>query len=315
MFNSAHEKCAFSFLISHRPALTVSSPLRRFDVPAVLSPDLTLNETAWESAAPLLLTPYFALSYAFSFAALTSVITHVALFHGPEIRRALWSRGKGESEEEEDIHNRLMRSYEPVPRSWFVSIIAVNLAASVVLVTFAPLQVPPSPSVLPSAALDLTSTSPDANLGPFPLPPPRRHLPRPDRHRLGYQRHNNRIERRVRVPHWRAPSWRAGWQHLLQMFGLHDDVSRAGRGALSEVEKADSVAEWRRSQALDLTSDLKCAVQPASHLLYFHAESSVPPCVRLALYLKIPCVRFAPLRLLTRQPEPPPRRSSAATRR
>jgi hypothetical protein len=113
----------------------------RFDVAAVLAPDLTLNETAWESASPLLLTPYFALSYAFSFAALTSVITHVALFHGPEIRRALWSSTRAEREGDDDIHNRLMRSYEPVPKSWFVGIIAVNLVASALLVTFAPLQV------------------------------------------------------------------------------------------------------------------------------------------------------------------------------
>lgn len=128
----------------------------RFDVAAILAPDLTLNETAWEGAAPLLLTPYFALSYALSFAALTSVITHVALFHGPEIRRALWSRKRVEDDEDEDIHNQLMRSYEPVPKSWFVGMITVNLAAMALLVTFAPLQVRAFIAVHSFAASHLT---------------------------------------------------------------------------------------------------------------------------------------------------------------
>lgn len=110
----------------------------RFDVMAVLAPDLTLNETAWETSGPLLLTPYFAITYTFSFAALTSVITHVALFHGDDIKKALWSK-KGV--EEEDVHNRLMRAYEDVPKRWYWGMILVNFAASALLVLFAPLQV------------------------------------------------------------------------------------------------------------------------------------------------------------------------------
>lgn len=58
----------------------------RFDVTSILNPDLSLNETAWEQARPMLLTPYFALSYALSFAALSSILVHVYLWHREEIK-------------------------------------------------------------------------------------------------------------------------------------------------------------------------------------------------------------------------------------
>jgi hypothetical protein len=58
----------------------------RFDVTSILNADLSLNDTAWEQARPLLLTPFFALSYALSFAALSSILVHVYLWHWDEIR-------------------------------------------------------------------------------------------------------------------------------------------------------------------------------------------------------------------------------------
>lgn len=58
----------------------------RFDVTSILNPDLSLNDTAWEQARPLLLTPFFALSYALSFAALSSILVHVYLWHWDEIK-------------------------------------------------------------------------------------------------------------------------------------------------------------------------------------------------------------------------------------
>ncbi|EKD00847.1 hypothetical protein A1Q2_04857 [Trichosporon asahii var. asahii CBS 8904] len=43
----------------------------KFDVPAVLSPDLSLDDAKWETAQPILLTPYFAITYGLAFAAQT----------------------------------------------------------------------------------------------------------------------------------------------------------------------------------------------------------------------------------------------------
>lgn len=58
----------------------------RFDVTSILNADLSLNEEAWEQSRPMLLTPYFALSYALSFAALSSILVHVYLWHMDEIK-------------------------------------------------------------------------------------------------------------------------------------------------------------------------------------------------------------------------------------
>jgi hypothetical protein len=58
----------------------------RFDVTSILNADLSLNEEAWEQSRPMLLTPYFALSYALSFAALSSILVHVYLWHRGEIK-------------------------------------------------------------------------------------------------------------------------------------------------------------------------------------------------------------------------------------
>lgn len=60
--------------------------ISRFDVTSVLNADLSLNEEAWETAGPMLLTPYFGISYALSFGALSSILVHVYLWHWEEIK-------------------------------------------------------------------------------------------------------------------------------------------------------------------------------------------------------------------------------------
>ena len=77
---------------AYTPLLSKSEPLGpqstdiRFDVTTILNADLSLNEEAWQQARPMLLTPYFALSYALSFAALSSILVHVYLWHWEEIK-------------------------------------------------------------------------------------------------------------------------------------------------------------------------------------------------------------------------------------
>ncbi|ORY28793.1 OPT oligopeptide transporter protein-domain-containing protein [Naematelia encephala] len=114
-----------------------NSTYQKFDVTAILNPDLSLNDEAWEQIGPLLLTPYFAISYALSFAALSSVLVHVWLWHRDEIMEALSLRTQLN-----DVHNKLMRAYRPVPSSWYLSLLGVNFLAAVVLVKTTPLQMP-----------------------------------------------------------------------------------------------------------------------------------------------------------------------------
>ncbi|WVQ81284.1 OPT family small oligopeptide transporter [Cryptococcus sp. DSM 104549] len=114
-----------------------NSTFQKFDVTSILEADLSLDDIAWENSKPLLLTPYFALSYGLSFAALSSVLVHVWLWHRDEIKQALSHRTQLN-----DIHNKLMRSYLPVPSSWYIGLLAVNFGAAVILVKTTPLQMP-----------------------------------------------------------------------------------------------------------------------------------------------------------------------------
>ncbi|WVR09034.1 OPT family small oligopeptide transporter [Kwoniella sp. DSM 27419] len=115
-----------------------NSSFAKFDVTSILKPDLSLDEVAWDQAKPLLLTPYFALTYGLSFASLSGVLVHVWLWHRGEIKEALSKR----SSDLNDVHNKLMRSYLTVPSSWYIALLAVNFVAAVVLVTTTPLQMP-----------------------------------------------------------------------------------------------------------------------------------------------------------------------------
>ncbi|KAK0553947.1 hypothetical protein OC845_000936 [Tilletia horrida] len=100
----------------------------KFNVSGVLAPDNTLDPAKWATERPILLTPFFAFTYGISFAILTSMVTHVILWHWKDMKRAL------QSNLSEDVHNRLMRAYEPVPNSWYIITVSLSLGASVLLV-------------------------------------------------------------------------------------------------------------------------------------------------------------------------------------
>jgi OPT family oligopeptide transporter len=64
------------------------------------------------------------------------MITHVFLWHRKEVYQAL------RYPNHEDIHNRLMRAYPTVPKSWYMMTLAISLSSAVLLVFFSPLQLP-----------------------------------------------------------------------------------------------------------------------------------------------------------------------------
>ncbi|KAJ9099235.1 hypothetical protein QFC21_004115 [Naganishia friedmannii] len=98
-----------------------NSTFQHFDVMAVLNDDLSLNDEAWENARPLLLTPYFALSYGLNFAALSAVLVHVYIWHRDDIVQAVARRHF-----HEDIHNKLMQAYDAVPTWWYIATLVIN---------------------------------------------------------------------------------------------------------------------------------------------------------------------------------------------
>lgn len=116
---------------------TATTPREKFDVASVLTPENTLDWTKWATKGPIRLTPYFALTYGVSFAILTSMLTHVFLWHRDDVKRAL------RNQVHDDYHNRAMRNYEEVPRSWYYITLGASLGAAILLVALTPeLQLP-----------------------------------------------------------------------------------------------------------------------------------------------------------------------------
>ncbi|OAQ64683.1 small oligopeptide transporter, OPT family [Pochonia chlamydosporia 170] len=93
-----------------------------YNTSRILTPQYTVNETAYEQYSPILLGATFSLSYAMSFATLISTLTHCALFYGPDI----WRRCRNAKSEEPDVHLKLMRRYKEAPEWWFAVIFVLS---------------------------------------------------------------------------------------------------------------------------------------------------------------------------------------------
>jgi hypothetical protein len=112
-------------------------------VSAVIRPDLTLDEAAFAELGPVLLTPFFAFTYAGSFAILTSAVSTVCLYHWRTVRDAFSTSRRAGAGPPPDVHVAMLeRHYDPVPGSWYALMLGIPLAGSVYLCLFYPLQLP-----------------------------------------------------------------------------------------------------------------------------------------------------------------------------
>ncbi|KAK8936768.1 Oligopeptide transporter 1 [Platanthera zijinensis] len=78
----------------------------------------TLDVEGLEGYSKINLSIMFVQTYGLGFASLTASVMYVLLYHGSDIWR-MWKKTKKHGKEEEDVHMRLMRNYEPVPQWWF----------------------------------------------------------------------------------------------------------------------------------------------------------------------------------------------------
>jgi OPT family small oligopeptide transporter len=105
---------------------TGSSP---YNVSRVLNSNFEFDEQAYQAYSPFFLSTTFALTYGLSFATITALITHTALFHGQEI----WIRARLSLGEEPDVHTKMMRKYAEVPSWWygvtFLAVLGLALAS------------------------------------------------------------------------------------------------------------------------------------------------------------------------------------------
>ncbi|KMP05660.1 oligopeptide transporter 4 [Coccidioides immitis RMSCC 2394] len=95
-----------------------------YNVSRILGPNFSFDIEKYKSYSPLFLAPTFALNYGLSFAALTAVLVHIALYHGKEIIY----RAKAARNQEPDIHMKLMSKYEECPEWWYAVLLAVSVA-------------------------------------------------------------------------------------------------------------------------------------------------------------------------------------------
>jgi hypothetical protein len=94
----------------------------------VLTPDSTLNVTAYAEYSPVYLSASFSVTFMIAFALSTAIIVHTALHHGPRIYRAMTNV----KTEADDIHMKLMRTYPEVPDWWFASLFVLCFVFAVV---------------------------------------------------------------------------------------------------------------------------------------------------------------------------------------
>jgi OPT family oligopeptide transporter len=101
-----------------------------YDVFQVLTPDHTLNKTAYAAYSPVYLSASFSVTFMIAFALSTAVLVHTALHHGPRIYKAVTNV----KTEADDIHMKLMRQYPETPDWWFASLFVACFVIAVVCI-------------------------------------------------------------------------------------------------------------------------------------------------------------------------------------
>jgi len=112
--------------------------LQPYDVSKILTDNYTLDMDKYKAYSPIFLSTTFALQYGLSFAATTALITHTALYHGPD----LWKRLTNASSMPKDIHQKLNERFPPVPLWWFGILIVIMIIIGFVTMLHWPTQLP-----------------------------------------------------------------------------------------------------------------------------------------------------------------------------
>ncbi|KAI6673463.1 hypothetical protein NL676_001369 [Syzygium grande] len=103
----------------------------QYDITRVFGEELQLNELAYDEYSKMYMSIGYVFKLGFTFAALTGALTYFLLFHGRESWQQLNQSMKNESKSG-DIHNELMKKYEPIPRWWFYVIIMLTVGLGIV---------------------------------------------------------------------------------------------------------------------------------------------------------------------------------------
>ncbi|KUJ14602.1 OPT-domain-containing protein [Mollisia scopiformis] len=146
-----------------------------YDVSKILTPDFLFDRETYRNYSRVFLPITYVLSYGLQFAALASLLTHTACWHGKDIWKQ-WRRSLKEVEGEtkttykplsnggssgdgrpglhrsdshmeniisqEDVHNRLMRRYKDAPLSWYLATFVTMTTVGIFVVEYYPVHLP-----------------------------------------------------------------------------------------------------------------------------------------------------------------------------
>ena len=101
-----------------------------YNVTRILTPEFTLDLAAYKAYSPLFLSTTFALSYGLSFASVASLIVYTYLSHG----RQIWNQFRNSTNEQPDVHMKLMSKYREAPTWWYMSLFGLMIGLSLVTV-------------------------------------------------------------------------------------------------------------------------------------------------------------------------------------
>jgi len=125
----------------HLPIMSVQAADRFgeiYNVTKLLTPEYTLNTTAYKEYSPVYLTATFTMTYMLAYALTTSLIVYTVLIHGKRLVQTI----RRMQVEPDDIHLKLMRVYPEVPDWWYVAALAVCLVLGIVTVEVFPTTLP-----------------------------------------------------------------------------------------------------------------------------------------------------------------------------
>ncbi|KAI3915466.1 hypothetical protein MKW92_023548, partial [Papaver armeniacum] len=97
-----------------------------YDVSQLVRDDLTLNQTAYNNYSMVYFCVFSVFSMGFQLGAETATLTHFVLFHARETLNQFKQALKG-GDQFNDVHNRLMKKYDPIPHWWFYTIIVSTI--------------------------------------------------------------------------------------------------------------------------------------------------------------------------------------------
>ncbi|KAI7823102.1 OPT oligopeptide transporter protein-domain-containing protein [Kickxella alabastrina] len=100
-----------------------------YDISQIMTLDQNLDEAKYAEYGPVRMTFQFAISYGIGFAAIITLLVYIGLHYGPEI----YQRMRESRNMDEDVHMKMMRSYDEVPHWWYITLFVITFSTSIVV--------------------------------------------------------------------------------------------------------------------------------------------------------------------------------------